>query len=207
VRGSLGIVIGLIVGGGGMYLALRPPWGIETAAVPADAATVATAPNDAGGSGTKVKKKRRRPPGTVAAPGAPDEEYYEETEPLAVLTDADRRLEWRGDDVTLPATRLDMSSGGEQRRLDDSEINSTIASQAGGVRDCVVQGATNTDLSATITVKLVVDGTGRVSKSRVQAPRYMHEHGLLSCVQRALGRMKFPATGAPTAVSLPVNLG
>jgi len=190
-----------------MYLALRPPWGVETAAAPADAGVVAIASTDAGGNGARPKKKRRRPPGTVAAPGAPDEEYYEETEPLPVLTDTDRRLEWRGDDVTLPATRLDMSSGGEQRRLDDSEINSTIASQAGGVRDCVVQGATNTDLSATIIVKLVVDGTGRVSKSRVHAPRYLHEHGLLSCVQRALGRMKFPATGAPTAVSLPVNLG
>lgn len=165
------------------------------------------APSDAGSAKPK-KKKKRRPPGTVATPGAPDEEeYYEETEPLPVLTDSDRRLEWRGDDVTLPTTKLDMGAGAEARKLDDNEINSTIGSQAGSVRDCVVQGATGTDLRATITVKLVVDGTGRVSKSKLQAPHYLFEKGLLGCVQKALGRMKFPATGAATLVTLPVNLG
>jgi hypothetical protein len=190
-----------------MYLVLRPPWGGAAVATPVDAGVVSMAPSDAGSARPK-KKKRRRPPGTVATPGAPDEEeYYEETEPLPVLTDADRRLEWRGDDVTLPTTKLDMSGGSEQRKLDDNEINSTIGNQAGGVRDCVVQGATNTDLRATISVKLVVDGNGRVSKSKVQAPHYLFEKGLLNCVQRALGRMKFPATGAPTLVTLPVNLG
>jgi hypothetical protein len=207
VRGSLGIVIGLVVGAGGMYLALRPPWGGGAIATPVDAGVVALAPSDAG-SGTRPKKKKRRPAGTVAAPGAPgDEEYEEETEPLPVLTDADRRLEWRGDDVTLPATKIDMAGGGEARPLDDGEINGTIGSQSGGVRDCVVQGATNTDLRATITVKLVVDGSGRVTKSKLQAPRYLFEKGLLTCVQRSLSKMKFPGTGAATLVTLPVNLG
>jgi hypothetical protein len=100
-----------------------------------------------------------------------------------------------------------MAGGGESRPLDGGEINNTIASQSGGVRDCVVQGATNTDLRATITIKLVVDGNGRVTKSKLQAPRYLFEKGLLNCAQRALGRMKFPSTGAPTAVTFPINLG
>ncbi|MBL9015423.1 MAG: hypothetical protein JNL83_14660 [Myxococcales bacterium] len=209
MRGSLGLVIGLVVGAGGMYLALRPPWGGgATTSAPIDAGVpVAQVPGDAGVA--KPKKKRRpRPPGTVAPPGGgSDEEYYEETDPMVTLTAADRALEWRGDDVTLPPTRLDMGGAGEGRPLDDGEINSTIGSQAGGVRDCVVQGATNTDLRATITVKLVVDGSGRVTKSKLQAPRYRVEKGLLTCVPRAVGRMKFPATGAPTAVTLPVSLG
>ncbi len=165
------------------------------------------APADAG-SGKPKKKKKRRPPGTVATPGSPDEEeYYEETEPLPVLTDADRRLEWRGDDVSLPATKLDMGAGGEARKLDDNEINATIGSQAGGVRDCVIQGATGTDLRATITVKLVVDRAGKVSKSKLHAPRYLFDKGLLNCAQRSLRSMKFPATGAPTLVTLPISLG
>jgi len=100
-----------------------------------------------------------------------------------------------------------MVGGGEARPLDDGEINQTINSQAGGVKDCVVAGATGTDLRATITVKLVVDGRGRVTRSRVHAPHYLFEHGLLGCVQRAAGRMHFPATGGPTVVTLPVNLG
>jgi hypothetical protein len=193
-----------------MYLALRPPWGGGATPPPAvDAGVVSAAPADAGTAKVKKKRKRPRPPGTVAPPpGSPEEmEEYEETEPLPVLTAADRALEWRGDDVSLPPTKIDMAGGGEARPLDDNEINATIGGQAGGVRDCVVNGATNTDLRATITVKMVVGGDGRVIRSRIQAPRYLFEKGLLTCTQRALGRMKFPSTGAPTSVSLPITLG
>lgn len=197
-----------MIGAGGMYLALRPPWGGGATATPIDAGVVSVAPSDGGVPTTKKKKRRPRPPGTVAAPGAPgEEEYYEETEPLPVLTDADRRLEWRGDDVTLPARKVDMGGAGESRPLDDNEINNTINSQAGDVRTCIVQAATNSGLRATITVKLVVDGNGRVTRSKLQAPHYLFEKGLLNCVQRAVKGMKFPATGAPTLVELPVTLG
>src|SRR6185503_10443290 len=103
--------------------------------------------------------------------------------------------------------KVDMAGGDESRSLEDGEINATIGSQSDGVRECVVQGATGTDLRATITVKLIVDGSGRVSRSKVQAPHYLFERGLQACAQRALGRMRFPATGAPTLVTLPINLG
>jgi hypothetical protein len=198
----LGLGIGLVVGAGGMYLTLRPPWGGGGAAAPPDDGVVA-APAGSGSAAGKPKP-RRRPGrrGTVAAqPGA-----SEETEPPP-LTEADRRLEWRGDEVALPPRSIDMTSNAEARPLDDGEINAVIGGQTGGMRDCVVQGATGTDLSATITVKLLVDGAGRVTRSRLQAPRYLFEHGLLGCARRALGRMKFPATGAPTLVTFPVHLG
>ncbi len=191
-----------------MYLTLRPPWGVRSALAPSDGGMDPVVLVDGGPSGKP--KPKRRPGGrggTIAAPGGEGE--AEETEPVA-LTEADRRLEWRGDDVALPATKqVDMSSssGAEARPLDDGEINAVIAGQSEGVRSCVVQGATGTDLRATITVKLLVDGSGRVTRSRLQAPRYLFEHGLLACAQRALGRMKFPATGAPTLVTLPVTLG
>ena len=199
-RGLIGLVIGLVVGAGAMYLVLRPPWG-GGATAPTDAGVVATAPGDAGA--IKPKKKKRRPAGMPARAG---ETEFEETEP-APLTAADRALEWRGDNVVAPPSRIDMAAGAEARPLEDSEINSTVGSQTGGVRECVVQGATGTDLRATITIKLLVDGNGRVTKSRLQAPHYLFEKGLLGCAQRALGRMKFPSTGAPTMVTFPVNLG
>jgi hypothetical protein len=200
----LGLGIGLVVGAGAMYLTLRPPWGAPSALAPSDAGALA-APPDAGVPG-KPKPKRRagRPSGTIAAP--PGSEDQEETEPVP-LTEADRRLEWRGDEVAPPPRKIDMAAGAEARPLDDGEINAVIGDQTGGVRDCVVQGATGTDLRATIAVKLIVDGNGRVTRSRLNAPRYLFEHGLLGCAQRALGRMKFPATGAPTLVTFPVNLG
>ena len=150
-------------------------------------------------------KRRTRPSGNPSAATAGDPEP-EEVAPLR-LAAADRALEWRGDEVVRPAQTIDLAAGGgEARSLDDGEINATINSQAGGVKDCVVQGATNTDLRATITVKLLVDGRGRVTKSRVHAPHYLLEHGLLGCAQRALGRMHFPATGGATIVTLPVTL-
>ena len=201
-RGWINLVIGLIVGAGGMYLALHLQWAGGGASAPADAGATASATADAGSAKPKRKPRTRRP-GVPAQPGDHD---VEETEPVA-LTAGDRALEWRGDDVALPAQRIDMGAGGEARALDDGEINATVGNQAGGVRDCVVQGATGTDLRATITIKLVVDGGGRVTKSKLQAPHYLFEKGLLGCAQRALGRMHFPASGAPTLVTFPVNLG
>jgi hypothetical protein len=209
VRGSIGLVIGVALGAGAMYLVLRPPWAPRTHPAPADSPPVVVVTGDAG---VPHPKKRRRPrpattPGQPASPATADGEA-EEPPPPPPLTAADRALEWRGDDVSLPPQNFDMAAGGAQPRpLDDSEINQTINSQAGGVRDCVVQTATNTDLSATITVKLLVDSRGRVTHSRIQAPHYLFEHGLLGCTQRALGRMHFPATGGATIVTLPVNLG
>jgi hypothetical protein len=187
-----------------MYLVLRPPWGPRVTTVPSGGPAVVIVGNDAGVAKPKKPKKRPGPPGNQAAPQTGD---GEDVEPApAPLTAADRALEWRGDDVTLPAQTLDMAGGGA-RPLDDGEINRTINSQAAGVKECVVQAATNTDLRATITVKLVVDGHGRVTRSRVQAPHYLFEHGLLGCTQRALGRIHFPATGGQTLVTIPVTLG
>jgi len=189
-----------------MYLVLRPPWGPRVTTVASGGPPVVVIGNDAGVG--KPKPKRRRPRPSVSQPApSPAEAEADEPEPAA-LGAADRALEWRGDDVALPAQTIDMAGGrGEARPLDDGEISATINSQAGGVKDCVVQGATNTDLRATITVKLVVDGHGRVIRSRVQAPHYLFEHGLLGCTQRALGRIHFPPTGGATLVTLPVNLG
>jgi hypothetical protein len=160
--------------------------------------------SDAGVSKPKKPRKRPRPAGNQTAPQPGDGEF-EAPEPPP-LTAADRALEWRGDDVTLPTRTVDLAGSGESRPLDDSEINRTINDQAGGVKDCVVQGATGADLRATITVKLVVEGHGRITRSRVQAPHYLFEHGLLGCIQRALGRIHFPATGGATQVSIPVEL-
>jgi hypothetical protein len=204
VRGSIGLVIGVAVGAGAMYLVLRPPWDPRATTSTSTGPPVVRVGVDAGVP--KAKPKRRRPAhATPATPQASDDEL-EAAAPLA-LTAADRALDWRGDEVVLPARTLDLAgSGAAGRPLDDGEIRATIRSQAGGVKDCVVEGATGTDLRAAITVKLLVDGRGRVTRSRVHAPRYLHDRGLLACTQRALGRVEFPATAGATIVTLPVTL-
>lgn len=204
-----------------MYLALRPPWAGRGTS-PSDAAVVAVAPGDAGVA--KPKKKPRgqhhRPPsangggnpGQVTSGDDPSwtaNDPGEETElppQLIPLTPADRALEWRGDDTTKPTQKIDMGAASEARALDDGEIQSTISAQSGGVQSCVVQAAANTNLAGTINVRMIVDGgSGHVTKSKLQAPHYMFEHGLLACVKGTLAHMKFPATGAATLVTMPIN--
>ena len=199
-----------------MYVALRPPWTSHDTPPPV-APVVAAAPVDAGVA-AKPKHKHNGAHRPVAhAPGSPqsgdesgwgDGDDSSQSAPavqLVALTAADRVLEWRGDDTTRPPQKLDMANGQEARSLDDGEISQVISSQSAGAQQCVMTAATNTDLKGTITVKLVVDGNGRVIKSKVQGFRYMFEHGLLACMQHAVGAIKFPATGSSTLVTLPVN--
>ena len=196
-----------------MYLGLRAPWrGGPT--------TVATATPDAGdGSGSasaKKKKKgggKRRTAGGDPGGGGGDDGYggtaeeIEETEPAIVLTDADRRMEWRGDEIGLPPKVFDMGDGKETRALVDGEMSATMSRRGGAMIDCVVMGASGTDLVASITLKLAVSGEGKVGKVKVQAPHYLFEHGLLACARRAAARFDFPATGAGTLVTAPFELG
>jgi hypothetical protein len=197
-----------------MYLVLRPPWGGHGTA-PMDGSTVSMASSDAGSGSAKPKKKRSRhkpSPNGPQVPGANDDEQWagqgdvEETEGPApvVLTAADRAMEWRGDDVSPPPRKLDMTN--DARALDDGEIQRTINSQSAGAQNCVVSSAPNAVLTGTITVKMVVEADGHVSRSKVQAPHVLFEKGLLPCMKGAIGRMKFPATGMPTLVTMPINL-
>jgi hypothetical protein len=194
-----------------MYLALRPPWASHTTAAGDAGVVVAQAGS---GSGSARPKKRghghRRGGGNVVSgedsSWTNSEDTTEETEPqLVKLSSADRALEWRGDDTTKPPQAIDMSGNAESRSLDDGEIRSVIGSQSGPTQGCVMQAATNTVLKGTITVRMIVDGKGTVTKVKVQAPHYMFEHGVLGCIQGAVKRMHFPAVGQYTLVTMPIN--
>jgi hypothetical protein len=192
-----------------MYLVLRPPWGGGDTA-PIDAGTVAVVPADAGAAKPKPKKRGHTGKAsggrtTAGSDFSDDGTADPAPAPRIVLSAADRALEWRGDNTSI-SRKIDMNSPDSARSLESGEINATISNQTGGVRQCVMQGATNADLRATITVKLVVEGTGKVSRSQLQAPHYLFEKGLLGCAQGALRGMTFPATGAPTLVTFPINL-
>ncbi len=76
---------------------------------------------------------------------------------------ADRKLEVRGDDVTLPACTVDMGAGGEARPLDDGEISAAIGAQAAAVCAIEVVQAPRAPIYARRSAELVVDGTGRAA--------------------------------------------
>src|SRR5690242_17126452 len=112
-----------------MYLAMARPWS-HGATAPA----AITAPIDAGaGDGGKKPGKRRRGGGRVAAARdavAPDDSI--------VLSPADRRLEWRGDEVALPPQTIDMAAGDDARPLSPSEIQAAIDRNGQPMIDCIV---------------------------------------------------------------------
>lgn len=212
MRGSLGIglivgvALGMVAGATAMYLALRPPWG-SAASSGLPPATTAPVPNDAGIAKAKPKRHRPHRGATAGERGWSQDDPEKEPPPQRLqLSVADRTMEWRGDDTSLPPQKIDMSNESAARSLSDHEIQSTIEAQSGPLRSCVAASATNTGLSGTMTVKLVVDGNGRVTKAKLSAFRYMFEQGLLSCVRRAVEPLRFPATGAPTLVTLPVEV-
>jgi hypothetical protein len=215
VRFWLGLAIGLVIGAAAMYLGVEQPWRGSAAATPA-----AVQPDAATGSGSAVAKgkKKRKGRRVANAPGGgqidddgaldTEETEPEVAEPIA-LSAADRKLEWRGDEVSLPPKTFDMGDGAADtaRSLDDGEIGAAISRRGSGVIDCIVRAATGTDLVATVTLKMAVSGDGKVGKVRVQAPHYLFEQGLYACAKRAAQRFDFPATGAPTLVTAPFELG
>ena len=197
-----------------MYLALRPPWGAGGTTPPRDAGVVAQAPSDAGAAKPKRRSHRHRHGGGAAGNVTSGDEqgwgsgdYTEETEPQLVQLDGcgsrarvarRRHLAPAAEDRHVGRCRGALA----RRRRDPVDDRPPVGAGPelrGPGRD------EHRTSPATITVKLIVDGSGRVTKSKVQAFRYMFEHGLLGCVQRAVSRMKFPATGASTLVTMPIN--
>lgn len=151
------------------------------------------------------KKKGRRKARGVGGGAHPELEPYEVDEAI-VLTDADKKLEWRGDAVAQPPRTLDLGAGDDGRPLDDGEIQGGIAQGSGPVIACIKDATAGAELSAEVTLQMLVGGDGRVGKLRVRAPAWLHAHGLLACARKAARSFPFPGTGLPTVVTAPFHL-
>ncbi len=198
----LGLAIGAALGAAGTYLAVERPWrGAERTTEPAVA--VADTP-DAGVTKKKGRRKARVGGGGGGGGGTAPEPF--EVDEAIALTDADRRLEWRGDAVALPPRTLDMGAADDGRPLDDSEIQGGIARGSGPIIDCIKAATAGASLQAEVTVQMLVGAEGKVGKLRVRAPAWLHEHGLLTCARRAARSLPFPGTGAATVVTAPFHL-
>lgn len=189
-RFVLGLLVGAVVGAGGTYAALERPWGASAAAVSTP---------DAGPTPEPVAKKRpgkrkKRRAARSADDGPP------------VLTDADRKLVWKGDAVALPARSVDMGSGAEARSLSPNEINDVLRSSSAAIQECIADAAGEAELKSSITLELLVTGDGLVTKVRMRAPAYLFDHGFQPCARRAAKNLRFPSTGAPTVVTAPFDL-
>jgi hypothetical protein len=182
-----------------MYLGLHPPW--RHASVPPTIAVAPVAVVDAGVAPSKKKKGRR-----IASTSTEAGQVEREIDDDVALTAADRKMEWRGDAVAVPARTLDMASGDEARQLDDGEIASGVNGGSNAMIACIKDAAGGAPLSGEVTVQMLVGGDGRVTKVRLRAAAYLHEHGLTACGRRAARSFDFPATGLPTVVTAPFFL-
>lgn len=127
-------------------------------------------------------------------------------QPLVQWSAADRRMSWRGGDVALPPARHDFAASETVRSLSDDEIASAVREQSELVTDCLLTAAAGSQAIATVTLKMLVDGAGRVAKHRVHAPQYLFEHGLSGCLDRAASKLRFAAVGGFTVVTAPFEL-
>lgn len=195
----LGALLGVAVGAGGMYLGMARPWqGDEVVQVDADAGAE-PAPDNAG----KNKRKRRRRKGKRRGAGDGQEELIDE---VVEVSAADRKLVWRGQSVSLPPRDMNFEGGAGGRSLEQGEIDSGVSGGRSRIIQCIGSARGNAELSARITVKFLVNENGKVTRSRVEAPAYLQNNGLESCVRKATRAMRFPATGAATVVTVPFDL-
>jgi hypothetical protein len=198
-------VLGVIVGAGAMYLGFKQPWqhrnSVATTTIDAGVPT----PIDAASVASKKRKGRATTQdGANQRTTGETNDVVDETGPT-VLSAADRAVIWQGPEIAIPTKKIDLSNGGDEARsLSQSEISSGL--QSVRVLDCIVQAATGTDIAATVTLKLLVNGAGSVTKHRIAAPKYLLEHGLSACAARAIGKASFASTGGWTLVTVPFDI-
>ena len=194
----LGLVLGVAIGGAGVYVGLRRPWHHRESGrvvVAADAGA------DRGGADHRGRGRRHHRHG---AGGAGDDTV---TGGPVEVSPEELRLVWRGPAVSLPARDVDMGGGGGGgRALQQGEIDDGIRAHADAVLACIKKARGDAEIQSTITLQMLVDGQGRVEKSRVRAPVYLMRQGLEACVEAASRGFSFAATGAPTIVTVPFDL-
>lgn len=182
-----------------MFLALEKPWASEE--------KVAEAPEiDAGAEeedGTPGKRKKRR---GKKGSRAGKEVGLQVIDERIELSAADRKMVWRGPAVSLPERNLDMGSDDGGRSLDQSEINQAVSGGQNALMRCIADARGQAELAAGITIKFLVEGNGGIGKIRVHAPSYLLKNGLYACAGEAVRKMRFPSTGAPTVVTVPLDL-
>lgn len=189
-RFLLGLLVGLVVGAGAMYLV-----GHFEAGTPSITAAPPSSAPDAG----RGKKRRRAEPQGAINP-SPSEDL-----PVS-LTNTDRQAGAEGDTLRASPTTVDMSDSAAQRELTQSEIDAAFAQKSDALTGCITEARGPAPLSGRIVAGVVIDGSGRVIRTRIEAPNYLLHHGLYICARRALVTLRFPAIGRETVVTVPIDL-
>ena|GEM_PF-3225293 len=185
----IGLFVGAVAGAAGTWLTLSPPWKGDTALGDPEVTPAIKVAH-------KRTKHRRR--------GRHRRRYKLSGKPI-VLSPAQRAMVWRGS-VHKPAQTADFSNDSGGRSLSSSEINGVLSSQSGRFIGCLKKARGNAELSATIQLKMLVNGQGHPTQVALHAPRYLFEQGFAGCARTAARGMRFAATGKATVVTAPFTI-
>lgn len=203
----LGLVVGAGLGAGGVWLALRP----EAPVVAAEIASVDAAPKKAGKKKRRVRKKVAGGGGGGVASagggggGVVEEEWVEEDVPSVSASDLAQGSE--GDVLKPRARTVDLGAGGaDTRNLTQAEIDGAVRARADAITRCIVDARGAAEVRGRVVIGVVVGPDGSPTAARVEAPRWLLEHGLGRCVRPTLLGLRFPAAGKDTVVTVPFDV-
>jgi hypothetical protein len=108
-------------------------------------------------------------------------------------------------DVARPEQTIDMQ-GSESRDLGQAEIDTALSAHRGAIESCLAAAREAVGAGGRITAAMLVSPDGRVAKTRVEAPRALVDAGLATCLRQTMGRIRFPAAGGHSIVTLPLEI-
>ena len=202
------LLLGIAIGVGGTLVVVRRGGGGAkvVAEVKPDAA-----PAKSGKRKKKVKRRVARPSGGGAVatksggtPAPVEEEWVEEEIPELGASDLAQGSD--GDALKPRARTMDMGSAEDVRNLSQAEIDGAIRARADGITKCIVEARGAAEVRGRVVVGLVVGPEGTPAATRVEAPRWLLEHGLYRCARPVMLSMRFPAAGKDTVVTVPFDV-
>jgi hypothetical protein len=146
---------------------------------------------------TPGKEPRRRRHRT-GDPGAQPEQQ---------LKPGDEKMVTQGD--ALGRTQhIDLTQAGDDgHELSQEDIDHTMHGGEPAILRCITDALGDAPLEGgKVMVGLRVEGSGQVSKVRVEAPQILQRNGLYRCIHGVTSGLRFPSSGGASVVTYPFEL-
>jgi hypothetical protein len=111
----------------------------------------------------------------------------------------------QGDALGRPE-HLDLSKP-DEHELSDQEIDEVMRGANASIVKCISDAVGDAPLeSGKIELGIRIEKTGKVSRTRVTAPRLLQRNGLTQCLRGVAGSLHFPASGGSSVYTGSFNL-
>ena len=148
----------------------------------------------------KVGKKRGKGRPALSSDGASP------AEPEKKLQPGDERMSTTGDALGRPE-HLDLSQGGDEKELPQSEIDRVWGSAEPALSRCITEALGDWPLqTGKVEVSYRIEKDGSVKKVRISAPQLLMRNGLSTCVRGKVTALRFPHSGTASVVTFPFQL-